>query len=230
MGVEIEQENLDLKQSLNEIANTNESYHDDKVVQVCFAMQTDHKCKSDEQTIFEDSSYYAPIIDDNVDYSNLFEAGYNSYDSNNEEIEYDLYQTMNEYLLQIEECLNNIKTLNVDNGKKEEAETMSNVLDCNDDQEILRRINDIVHDSKKCVAEMSKEQRMMVNEERQKYECLDSTFKCYQNKTEQRIKTLTKEIYEMQYKKPKGYGDIAWGMFGSVGTYTKDAIVYKLTH
>lgn len=41
-------------------------------------------------------------------------------------------------------------------GKKEEAETMSNVLDCNDDQEILRRINDIVHDSKKCVAEMSK--------------------------------------------------------------------------
>eukprot|EP00486_Rosalina_sp_Unknown_P004648 CAMPEP_0201570384 /NCGR_PEP_ID=MMETSP0190_2-20130828/12616_1 /ASSEMBLY_ACC=CAM_ASM_000263 /TAXON_ID=37353 /ORGANISM="Rosalina sp." /LENGTH=257 /DNA_ID=CAMNT_0047993863 /DNA_START=1022 /DNA_END=1795 /DNA_ORIENTATION=- len=110
------------------------------------------------------------------------------------------------------------------------TETLMNVLETNDDEIQLTKLHELIQESKDCVTELNKQQMVMMDEETKKYEDLDAAYKHHQIKAARQIKQLTKDMYSTRYKKYGGYRQIGWEMVSNVGTYTKDAIVHKLTH
>lgn len=113
--------------------------------------------------------------------------------------------------------------------KEVEVETISKVLDKNEEEEQLLTIDDIVEKVKTCVFELNQQKIVLMNEERKRFDSLYSTFTAYQKQTAMRIKRLTKDTYRLKYKKYNGCREIVLEALGNAGTYTKDAIIHRLT-
>merc|ERR1712228_844899 len=118
-----------------------------------------------------------------------------------------------------------------DDQKEEEVEieSISNVLDKNEEKQQLFAIDDIVEKAKKCVSEIHQQQIFMLNEERKQFDALHSAYTRYQKLSALRIKRLTKDTYRLKYRKYNGCREILLEAIGNAGTYTKDAIVHRLT-
>jgi len=118
----------------------------------------------------------------------------------------------------------------VDRECFQEAEVLLDAIDANEEEELIASVALRIHQSKECVNELHKQQMVMMATERTKYSDLDTAYQHYRIQTKRKIKQLTKDMYQREYKKYGGYREIAWDLVGNMGSYTKDAIIYKLTH
>eukprot|EP00485_Elphidium_margaritaceum_P001795 CAMPEP_0202696042 /NCGR_PEP_ID=MMETSP1385-20130828/9422_1 /ASSEMBLY_ACC=CAM_ASM_000861 /TAXON_ID=933848 /ORGANISM="Elphidium margaritaceum" /LENGTH=595 /DNA_ID=CAMNT_0049352139 /DNA_START=41 /DNA_END=1828 /DNA_ORIENTATION=- len=302
----LEQQNSMLKQTLNEIQQqTKDGLYDEdgNAVKISYAPDTSRSVKkwrtrSTSQfstTSYNDSDGNSPVLGtnnvDKMDNDDIYAESVDDdmfvfpYDDDDDaksdqlDIFYDLFQALNDYLQEMNECVevmqrvqllyrkhgktgkrasrSHITTdfqtpeksagaprtrLNSDDNKTpdgtpadrnsdDEYENMMKVMDVDEEHEALKQMNLVLHQSKECVLELHKQQKMVIDAERMRYHDLEVAHNHFKVQSTRKIKLLTKEmIYSTEYKKYGGYSQICWEMVENMGAYTKEAIIYKLTH